>query len=543
MDRQQQGAEAWFQRWYPVAYLQDLDPARPTAFTLLGQDLVLWFDRQGGRWRAFADVCPHRLVPLSEGRLNAAGELECPYHGWSFNGAGHCSAIPQAEPGVTPSAKRSRCRSFATAAAQGLLFVFAGEPDQADHQRLPLVPVLQEPGFGDPGVQGGRLQEPGSPSPSQPPAGSKPKSKPKLKSRSKRGARVAPRAWALAAADPQTRPEPASNHEAANNEAANHQAPSDPAATGAQSAARTGRWTVQDTFRDLPMDALTVLENVLDPSHVPFTHHASVGRRETAGPVHLELTSFGPEGFTGLWAEGPRRGKLGAQQTVFQPPCLMWHDLTAKGFARILTVVYATPMRRGECRLFARFPFQFESPLPGRLLGLRPQWLQHLANHTVLEDDQIFLHWQERALEGRGGSAALSRSCFLATGADLYVKALHDWLNRYAGVPFPGQSLPARLDRRPLLDRYDSHTRHCRSCRGALRRLRRLQLGCGLAVLLALGAAAWLGASAGAAVCLALAALATGLGLRARAWIAALHQGNGQPPRNRLARGWGLQAP
>ena len=448
MDRQQQGA--WVQRWYPVAYPQDLDPDRPTAFTLLEQDLVLWFDRQEGRWRAFADVCPHRLVPLSEGRLNAAGELECPYHGWSFNGAGHCTAIPQAEPGVTPSAKRSRCKSFATAEAQGLLFVFAGEADQAEHQSLPLVPVLSEQ---------------------------------------------------------------------------------------AAEAVGKGRWTVQDTFRDLPMDALTVLENVLDPSHVPFTHHASVGRRETAGPVQLELTSFGPEGFTGLWAEGPRRGKLGPQQTVFQAPCLMWHDLTAKGFARILTVVYATPMRRGECRLFARFPFQFESPLPGRLLKLRPQWLQHLANHTVLEDDQIFLHWQERALEGRGGSADLTRSCFLATSADLYVKALHDWLNRYAGQPFPGQSLPARLDRRPLMDRYDSHTRHCRSCRGALKRLRWLLLGCGLAVLGALGAAAWLGASAGAALCLALAALATALGLKARGWIGALHLGSGQPPRNRLAKG------
>ena len=449
MDRQQQGAQAWFQRWYPVAYLQDLDPARPSAFTLLEQDLVLWFDRQEGRWRAFADVCPHRLVPLSEGRLNGAGELECPYHGWSFNGAGHCTAIPQAEPGVTPSAKRSRCRPFATAEAQGLLFVFAGKADQAAGQPLPLVPVL------------GETPEGGQPD----------------------------------------------------------------------------GWTVQDTFRDLPMDALTVLENVLDPSHVPFTHHASVGRRETAGPVRLELTSFGPEGFTGLWAEGPRRGKLGAQQTVFQAPCLMWHDLTAKGFARILTVVYATPMRRGECRLFARFPFQFESPLPGRLLTLRPQWLQHLANHTVLEDDQIFLHGQERVLEARGGSKALTRSCFLATSADLYVKALHDWLNRFAGATFPSQHLPQRQERRPLLDRYDSHTRHCRSCRGALKGLRRLQQGCGLAVLVALGAAAWLGASPAAALCLVLAALATALGLKARAWIGALHQGDGHPPRNRLAKG------
>ena len=510
MDRQQEGAQAWFQRWYPVAYLQDLEPAKPSAFTLLEQDLVLWFDRQGGRWRAFADVCPHRLVPLSEGRLNGAGELECPYHGWSFNGSGQCTAIPQAEPGVSPSAKRSACRSYATAEAQGLLFVFAGEADQAASQPLPLVPVLEGQGLGDSLAQGSRLQAPGDRTKAQ----SKPKSK------SKRGAK------ATSQAQP---PGPQS-------------APPDPggletAAAEAQPAAQGGPWTVQDTFRDLPMDALTVLENVLDPSHVPFTHHASVGRRETAGPVRLELTSFGPEGFTGLWAEGPRRGKLGAQQTVFQAPCLMWHDLTAKGFARILTVVYATPMRRGECRLFARFPFQFESPLPGRLLKLRPQWLQHLANHTVLEDDQVFLHWQERVLEGRGGSAAFSRNCFLATGADLYVKTLHDWLNRFAGAPFPSQRLPERLERRPLLDRYDSHTRHCRSCRGALQRLGMLQQGCGLAVLGALGAAAWLGASPATALCLLLAALATALGLKARAWIRALHQGDGHPPRNRLARG------
>ena len=34
----------------------------------------------------------------------------------------------------------------------------------------------------------------------------------------------------------------------------------------------------------------------------------------------------------------------------------MWHDLTAKGFGRILTVVYAVPIRRGWCRLFADSP-------------------------------------------------------------------------------------------------------------------------------------------------------------------------------------------
>ena len=115
-------------------------------------------------------------------------------------------------------------------------------------------------------------------------------------------------------------------------------------------------WTVQDTFRDLPMDAVTLLENVLDVSHVPFTHHKTVGKRDNAAPVEATITREDTDGFDAYWEEGPRRGKLGAQTTRFHAPQLMWHDLTAKGFGRILTVVYAVPIRRGQCRLFARFP-------------------------------------------------------------------------------------------------------------------------------------------------------------------------------------------
>jgi len=444
----------WQQAWYPVAYLADLDPSSPTPFTLLGQDLVLWFERSSGHWRAFADVCPHRLVPLSQGRLSADGQLECPYHGWRFNGEGRCTAIPQADDGQTIS-QRSHCRAYATATGQGLLFVFSGDAAAAAAVPLPLVPVLQT-GPGD----------------------------------------TANAPW------PQG-------------------------------------WLVQDTFRDLPMDALTLLENVLDVSHVPFTHHATVGRRENAGPVQLALTSFSEQGFTGSWAEGPRRGKLGSQFTTYAAPCLMWHDLTAKGFARILTVVYATPTHRGACRLFARFPFQFQSPWPARLLGLRPRWLQHIGNHTVLEDDQVFLHWQERVLERRGGSHHALRAFHLPTGADLYIRALHDWVNRYGGEPFPGESLPPRLDQATLMDRLEAHTRHCRSCSVALRRLKQLHRLCGLVLVAGLATLAWLGGSqAGAAALSALLISAAALALRWRCglWIDQLHQGSGQPPRNRLLR-------
>ena len=440
----QRWQEHWQQRWYPVAYLEELDRRRPRAFTLLGTDLVLWWEPASGRWRAFADVCPHRLVPLSEGRVNERGELECPYHGWSFAGDGACTTIPQATAEQAASAcasPRSHCRGFATAEAQGLLFVFAGEAGRAGAVTLPLVPPLDEPG-----------------------------------------------------------------------------------------------WLVQGTFRDLPMDALTLLENVLDVSHVPFTHHRTVGRRDNAAPVEAELLSQGPEGFTALWAEGPRQGRLGSQHTTFMAPGLMWHDLTARGFGRILTVVYATPIRPGECRLFARFPFQFNSALPRLLVGLRPRWLQHLGNHTVLDDDQVFLHWQERALASRGGSAAYDRACFLPTGADLYGRQLHRWVREVGGVPFPGQPLPPRQLSEPLLERWHAHTRHCRACSAALTGIRRWRpalLAAMAITLLLFVVVPQPGARAGLVALL----MIGGLLLRQLAqWERRLLQGDGQAPRNRLPR-------
>lgn len=431
---------AWHDHWYPVAYLRDLDRRRPTAFTLLEQDLVLWWDAAGGRWRAFADVCPHRLVPLSQGRINEAGDLECPYHGWSFAGDGHCRAIPQAEPGSRPAERRSACRSYATAEGQGLLFVFAGDAERSAGVPLPLVPVIED--------------------------------------------------------------------------------------------SSDGPWLLQDTFRDLPMDALTLLENVLDVSHVNFTHHGTVGRRSNAGPVRCELRSSGPEGFTGYWAEGPRRGSLGSMHSTFAAPALMWHDLSAKALGRTLTVVYATPIRRGECRLFARFPFQFRSPLPRLLLKLRPLWLQHIGNHKVLEDDQIFLHWQERELERRGRSGAASRAFHLATGSDLYVQALHDWVNRHGGDPFPASALPPRQGLPPLMDREFSHTRHCAACSGALARLRRWRPLVAALPWLGLLLVAWWHTPTALLAGLLLAAAAAWTLRRFDRWERLLLAGDGLAPRN-----------
>ena len=53
----------WTEQWWPISYVQDLDPKTPSRFTLLERDLVIWWDRAASSWRVFPDVCPHRLVP------------------------------------------------------------------------------------------------------------------------------------------------------------------------------------------------------------------------------------------------------------------------------------------------------------------------------------------------------------------------------------------------------------------------------------------------------------------------------------------------
>lgn len=68
----------------------------------MGIDVVVWWDRNESQWKVMDDTCPHRLAPLSDGRIDQWGRLQCVYHGWCFNGKGDCKLIPQAPPDGPP---------------------------------------------------------------------------------------------------------------------------------------------------------------------------------------------------------------------------------------------------------------------------------------------------------------------------------------------------------------------------------------------------------------------------------------------------------
>ncbi|KAF4357542.1 hypothetical protein G4B88_026921 [Cannabis sativa] len=54
----------------------DLDKRRPHGKKVMGIDVVVWWDKNESEWKVFDDSCPHRLAPLSEGRIDQWGRLQ-----------------------------------------------------------------------------------------------------------------------------------------------------------------------------------------------------------------------------------------------------------------------------------------------------------------------------------------------------------------------------------------------------------------------------------------------------------------------------------
>ncbi|NEP11404.1 MAG: Rieske 2Fe-2S domain-containing protein [Symploca sp. SIO2C1] len=127
----------WTKQWYPLAVVEFLDPSRPHKIQLLGKELVLWRDGSG-QWACFEDACPHRLAPLSEGRIESDGTLWCSYHAWRFDAQGNCVGIPQAQDKQTEDKHRSNPKSCAVAyptqERQGLVWVWAESGAQAQQE-------------------------------------------------------------------------------------------------------------------------------------------------------------------------------------------------------------------------------------------------------------------------------------------------------------------------------------------------------------------------------------------------------------------------
>lgn len=103
-----------------------------------GERIVLFRDN-AGKLCALHDKCPHRGVALSLGKLRD-GIVECPFHGWCFDGEGRNCRVPW-----NPDAKRDQLGATALPVRElgGLVWLHTGAVAASE----PLVPAsLREPG-------------------------------------------------------------------------------------------------------------------------------------------------------------------------------------------------------------------------------------------------------------------------------------------------------------------------------------------------------------------------------------------------------------
>ncbi len=115
--------------WYSAGWSHEFAAGQPVKRRIVGKDMVFFRDREG-RIVALDAVCPHRGADLGIGAV-VNGNIQCPFHGWQFNGAGQCVLIPsQCESRKIPNS--ARVRSYEVRERQEIIWLWPDEAPPGD---------------------------------------------------------------------------------------------------------------------------------------------------------------------------------------------------------------------------------------------------------------------------------------------------------------------------------------------------------------------------------------------------------------------------
>jgi phenylpropionate dioxygenase-like ring-hydroxylating dioxygenase large terminal subunit len=127
-------------QWYVAAYGTEIG-ADLKARTICGEPIVFYRARSGDVV-ALADRCVHRRFPLSKSR-RVGDTIVCGYHGFSYDAAGACVAVP----GQTRIPRTARVRSYPVVEQDSFVWVWIGDGEPADATTIPRAPWLAAAGW------------------------------------------------------------------------------------------------------------------------------------------------------------------------------------------------------------------------------------------------------------------------------------------------------------------------------------------------------------------------------------------------------------
>jgi len=127
--------------WYAVGWASQLKPKDIMPVVIWQQAIAIYRDQEG-QLHALEDICPHKGVALHKGIVQGC-HLTCAYHGWEFNGSGHCVNIPYLP--KEQKLPRAQARSFPVLEKYNLIWVFPGDPALAATKEPPTMAEFDQP--------------------------------------------------------------------------------------------------------------------------------------------------------------------------------------------------------------------------------------------------------------------------------------------------------------------------------------------------------------------------------------------------------------
>jgi phenylpropionate dioxygenase-like ring-hydroxylating dioxygenase large terminal subunit len=121
--------------WFCVGDGDEFDGNRGWPLFAFGRHLVAWRG-PGGEVHVQEAFCPHLGAHLGHGGTTTDGCIECPFHGWRFDGGGRNVAIPYSD----RTNAKARLRTFPTVERNGVVMAWY-HPDES------VAPMWEVPRF------------------------------------------------------------------------------------------------------------------------------------------------------------------------------------------------------------------------------------------------------------------------------------------------------------------------------------------------------------------------------------------------------------
>ncbi|KAJ8751662.1 hypothetical protein K2173_025821 [Erythroxylum novogranatense] len=254
------------------------------------------------------------------------------------------------------------------------------------------------------------------------------------------------------------------------------------------------------TIHELPYDHSILLENLMDPAHVPISHDRTdwSAKREDAQPLFFEVTERTDRGFAGWW--GREKDQSRRNFLRFEAPCVLSNSLQTvdeKGEKTYFSGLFlCRPTGQGKSMLIVRFGSTRRSTFAAKWI---PEWYFHQNACKVFEQDMGFLSSQNEILMKE--RIPTNKLYLNLRSSDTWVAEYRKWMDKVGhGMPYhfghttislpqvpavvehapaglvagASASLPAKggigaIHAPNLANRYFRHVIHCKGCSAAVK--------------------------------------------------------------------------